>query len=376
MHDIDQTAEQMVRSVLAYAENRLRMNPVPLDKGTLPADRALRASGRTDPGHRPASGRGARHLRVGDRAQRHLGGQPAVPRLHPGGPDQGQPALRHARLLRLDPGHLLARGVGRDRGREHRAAADRRRGRAARRRRAAASSPAAPPATCRRSRSPARQRSATPAQTRPGRRWRVVVGTDAHSSIVNTLRLLEMDALVVETPDHRLTAETVQAAIDADPDLSDVAAVVCTSGTTNAGIIDDLAGVGALARERGWWFHVDGAYGGAGIFAPSLRPEVRRHRAGRLVHPRPAQVAVHAVRLLRAALPRAGARPGDAHPGRVVPRRHPRLVGGVEPDRLRLPPHPSGARAAAVVLAGRERRRGLPRRDRGRGVAGPRDCRR
>jgi hypothetical protein len=31
---------------------------------------------------------------------------------------------------------------------------------------------------------------------------RVVVGLDAHSSIVNTLRLLEMDALVVETSDH------------------------------------------------------------------------------------------------------------------------------------------------------------------------------
>ena len=38
MHEVDQTTEQMVRSVLAYAENRLRMNPVPLDKGTLPAD--------------------------------------------------------------------------------------------------------------------------------------------------------------------------------------------------------------------------------------------------------------------------------------------------------------------------------------------------
>ena len=37
MHEIDQTTEQMVRSVLAYAENRLRMDPVPLDKGTLPA---------------------------------------------------------------------------------------------------------------------------------------------------------------------------------------------------------------------------------------------------------------------------------------------------------------------------------------------------
>jgi glutamate/tyrosine decarboxylase-like PLP-dependent enzyme len=105
----------------------------------------------------------------------------------------------------------------------------------------------------------------------PRQRLRVVVGTDAHSSIVNALRLLEMDALVVDTPDHRLTREAVQAAIDAEPDLRDVAAVLCTSGTTNAGLIDDLAGVGALAHDRGWWFHVDGAYGGSGIFAPSIR---------------------------------------------------------------------------------------------------------
>jgi len=37
MHEVDQTTDMMVRSVLAYAENRLRMDPVPLDKGTLPA---------------------------------------------------------------------------------------------------------------------------------------------------------------------------------------------------------------------------------------------------------------------------------------------------------------------------------------------------
>jgi glutamate/tyrosine decarboxylase-like PLP-dependent enzyme len=104
-----------------------------------------------------------------------------------------------------------------------------------------------------------------------GRRLRVVVGTDAHSSIINTLRLLEMDALVVTTPDHRLTADALNAALDADPDVGDVAAVVCTSGTTNAGIIDDLAGVGEIAKQYGWWFHVDGAYGGSGIFARSLR---------------------------------------------------------------------------------------------------------
>ena len=103
-----------------------------------------------------------------------------------------------------------------------------------------------------------------------GKRLRVVVGSDAHSSIVNTLKLLEMDALVVETPDHQMTGDAVRAAIADEADLSDVAAVVCTSGTTNAGIVDDLAGVGAVAKEHGWWFHVDGAYGGSGIFARSL----------------------------------------------------------------------------------------------------------
>ena len=38
MHGIDERTEQMIRSVLAYAEERLRMNPVPLDKGLLSAD--------------------------------------------------------------------------------------------------------------------------------------------------------------------------------------------------------------------------------------------------------------------------------------------------------------------------------------------------
>ena len=34
MHSVDSTTESMIRSVLAYAENRLRLNPVPLDKGS------------------------------------------------------------------------------------------------------------------------------------------------------------------------------------------------------------------------------------------------------------------------------------------------------------------------------------------------------
>src|ERR1700741_3680021 len=34
MHSVDPTTESMIRSVLAYAENRLRLDPVPLDKGS------------------------------------------------------------------------------------------------------------------------------------------------------------------------------------------------------------------------------------------------------------------------------------------------------------------------------------------------------
>jgi glutamate/tyrosine decarboxylase-like PLP-dependent enzyme len=80
-----------------------------------------------------------------------------------------------------------------------------------------------------------------------------------------------MDPLVVHPAEHRLTGPDARAAIDADGDPASIAAVVATAGTTNAGIIDDLAGLGAVAAEIGAWFHVDGAYGGAGLFAPSVR---------------------------------------------------------------------------------------------------------
>lgn len=100
---------------------------------------------------------------------------------------------------------------------------------------------------------------------------RVVVSDQAHSSIINTLNITMMSALVVETADGRLTGEALRAALAGRTDLDDVCAVVATAGTTNAGIIDDIAGARDVAREHGWWLHVDGAYGGAGMLAPELR---------------------------------------------------------------------------------------------------------
>jgi glutamate/tyrosine decarboxylase-like PLP-dependent enzyme len=80
-----------------------------------------------------------------------------------------------------------------------------------------------------------------------------------------------MESFVVPSEDHRLTGDGLRQALARDPHPEDVVAVVATAGTTNAGIVDDLAGISEVASEHGMWFHVDGAYGAAALFAPSSR---------------------------------------------------------------------------------------------------------
>jgi len=270
MHQVDQTTEQMVRSVLAYAENRLRMDPVPLDKGTQEAAVLYRLLNGVirDRGRAPDEVLGiyssviAPSIISAD-SPRFLGFIPAAPTkasllfdmLISCASIQGISWLEASGAIAAE--NTVLRVIADEAGLPPSAGGCFVSGGSAGNLSALAVA-----------RETTKRRLGDEAA---GRRLRVVVGTDAHSSIVNTLRLLEMDALVVETPDHRLTAEAVAAALDENPDVSDVAAVVCTSGTTNGGIIDDLAGVGEIAAQRGWWFHVDGAYGGSGIFARSLR---------------------------------------------------------------------------------------------------------
>jgi glutamate/tyrosine decarboxylase-like PLP-dependent enzyme len=47
--------------------------------------------------------------------------------------------------------------------------------------------------------------------------------------------------------------------------------VIGTAGTTATGVIDPLPGMGQFCRKEGLWFHVDAAWGGSAILAPSLK---------------------------------------------------------------------------------------------------------
>ena len=100
----------------------------------------------------------------------------------------------------------------------------------------------------------------------------IAVSDAAHSSIASAARVMDASLLVVPTDERgRLTGDRLAATLDDAESASNVFAVVATAGTTNAGFVDDLAGVAEVAEARDLWMHVDGAYGLAALAAPSAR---------------------------------------------------------------------------------------------------------
>lgn len=110
----------------------------------------------------------------------------------------------------------------------------------------------------------------SPEHPRPAR-WAIAATAAAHSSVASAAQVMDADMVEV-SPDSRgrLSAPALAEVLEREGDR--IFAVVATTGTTNIGLIDDLATVGPLCRERGVWLHVDGAYGGAALAAPSCRP--------------------------------------------------------------------------------------------------------
>jgi glutamate/tyrosine decarboxylase-like PLP-dependent enzyme len=102
-------------------------------------------------------------------------------------------------------------------------------------------------------------------------RWRFAACDTVHSSVAAAARVMDVD--IVDVPHDtrgRLTGDALRRTLDGDG-VDGVFAVVASAGTTNAGTVDDLAAIADVAADHDLWFHVDAAYGGGGLLAPSVR---------------------------------------------------------------------------------------------------------
>lgn len=260
MHEVDQTTEQMVRSVLAYAENRLRMSPVPLDRGTQSAsdlyhtlDEVIRARGRSPDEVLGVYSSVIAPSIISADSPRFLGFIPAAPTkasllfdmLVSCASIQGISWLEASgaidaenTLLRLiadeaglpgsaggcfvsggSAGNLSALAVARE-------TTKRRLGEAAAGRKATVDGGQRRPFLDREHPAAIGDRCACGPDTGPP--------DDGRHGAVRPRRRGRLDR-------HR---------------------------SCGLHLRDDLAGVGAIAKANDWWFRVDGAYGGSGIFAP------------------------------------------------------------------------------------------------------------
>ena len=100
-------------------------------------------------------------------------------------------------------------------------------------------------------------------------RWAVACSSEAHSSIQSATEVMDVDLIKVPVgEDGVMRGPELKRAIDeyrAKYSERDICAIVATAGTTNLGIIDDLPTIAQVANSHKIWFHVDGAYGLAGL---------------------------------------------------------------------------------------------------------------
>ncbi len=105
-----------------------------------------------------------------------------------------------------------------------------------------------------------------------GEKALMITSIGAHSSLKAMAKVIDADVLLIPS-EEELKGTQLQEVIDnlTDHQRKRLFAVVATGGTTNAGIIDDLSGIAAVCEKEDVWFHVDAAYGGGALAAPSVR---------------------------------------------------------------------------------------------------------
>jgi L-2,4-diaminobutyrate decarboxylase len=108
-------------------------------------------------------------------------------------------------------------------------------------------------------------------RSRSSARPSLAITGGGHSSLRLAARILDVGVIEVEADDRgRMLGPALEAALEGAE--QEVFAVAATAGSTNFGAIDELGAIARCCDRRGIWMHVDGAYGGAGVLVPTLRP--------------------------------------------------------------------------------------------------------
>jgi glutamate/tyrosine decarboxylase-like PLP-dependent enzyme len=102
-------------------------------------------------------------------------------------------------------------------------------------------------------------------------RWKVACSAEAHSSLKTAANVMDIELIKVPVDENgKLGGNALREALKDNTD--GLFAIVATGGTTNFGIVDHLDEVAQVAKELNVWFHVDGAYGLAGMLSHYTRP--------------------------------------------------------------------------------------------------------
>jgi glutamate/tyrosine decarboxylase-like PLP-dependent enzyme len=114
----------------------------------------------------------------------------------------------------------------------------------------------------------ARHRARERASSRPAR-WRFATTGETHASVRAAARVMDVDVVLVP-PDERgrMTGVALRQTLT-ESGTDGAFAVVANLGTTNAGAVDELDAVAEVCADLDLWLHIDAAYGGAALCAPS-----------------------------------------------------------------------------------------------------------
>ena len=113
-----------------------------------------------------------------------------------------------------------------------------------------------------------------------GHRLRVYCSTEAHTWIQKAADLAGLGTAsirwIATDKKLRMDVAALRKQIEADTAAGDVPCLVAgTAGSVSTGAIDPLPEIGALCKEYGVWFHVDGAYGGFAAAVPQAPNDLR-----------------------------------------------------------------------------------------------------